>query len=100
MTTITQLQPRTRRLDNPKAQLGRVYLVLRDADYWLQLHEIGDTILDRFGVQDSHAAVSARLRELRRYGQTIASREVAGKGGTRPHEYRMMTAWGGEGGAA
>lgn len=100
MGTVTELKRRPRRLDNPETQLGRVYLVLRDASYWLQLHEIGDAILSRFGRMDSHAGISARIRELRGHGQTIVSREKAGPGTARPHEYRMITAWGGEDGAA
>ncbi|GAA0567612.1 hypothetical protein GCM10008997_15290 [Halomonas salifodinae] len=94
MGTVTELR-RPRRLDNPESQLGRVYLVLRDAGAWLQLHEIGAEIQRRFGRMDSHAGISARIRELRGHGQTIVSREKAG-----PHEYRMMTAWGGQDGAA
>ncbi|MBH8578771.1 hypothetical protein [Bisbaumannia pacifica] len=100
MGTVTELRRRDRRLDNPESQLGRVYLVLRDADYWLQLHEIGEAILARFERMDSHAAISARIRQLRGYGKTIASREVSGPGRARPHEYRLVTAWGGEDGAA
>lgn len=38
--------------------------------------------------------------ELRGMGQTIVSREVVGPGSARPHAYRMMSAWGGEDGAA
>jgi len=98
VTSITRHQPR--RLDNPESQLGRTFMVLRDADYWLQLHEIGDAILARFNRMDSHAGISARIRELRGMGQTIVSREVPGPGTARPHEYRMITAWGGEDGAA
>lgn len=99
MSNVAQLKQRTRRLDNPHSQLGRVYLALREADTWLQLHQIADEILERFGQQDSHAAVSARIRELRGYGQAVASREAPGPGGTRPHEY-WMPAGGGQGGAA
>ncbi|MDR5867949.1 hypothetical protein [Halomonas koreensis] len=102
MSNVTALAPRRgRRLDNPHSQLGRTYLVLRDAAGWLQLHEIADAILERFGQQDSHAAISARIRELRGYGQTIASQEVPGDAGTRPHEYRLyVVEGGGSGGAA
>ena len=103
MGTVTKMAPRQgrgRRLDNPNSQLGRTYLVLRDATYWLQLHEIGEAIHARFDQQDSHAAISARIRELRRYGVTIASQESPGPGGTRPHEYRMPSDWGGDGGGA
>ncbi|MGM0783872.1 MAG: hypothetical protein ACQEUM_07155 [Pseudomonadota bacterium] len=100
MSNVTELKPRTRRLDNPESQLGRTYLVLRDANYWLQLHEIGDAILVRFNRMDSHAGISARIRELRGLGVTIVSREVPGKGSARPHEYKLMAAWGGEDGAA
>ena len=100
MSNVTPLRRTPRRLDNPESQLGRTYLVLRDADYWLQLHEIGESILSRFGRMDSHAGISARIRELRGMGQTIVSREVPGPGTARPHEYRMITAWGGEDGAA
>lgn len=98
MGTITELRRTPRRLDNPESQLGRVYLVLRDADYWLQLHEIGDSILARFRRMDSHAGISARIRELRGLGQTIVSREVPGPGSARPHEYRLVLDW--DGGAA
>ncbi|MFG6159651.1 hypothetical protein ACGTNG_12665 [Halomonas sp. 1390] len=102
MGTVTSLAPRRgRRLDNPEGQLGRTYLVLRDAEGWLQLHEIGAEILERFGRMDSHAAISARIRELRGYGVTIANQEAPGPGGTRPHEYRMYDAGSaGPGGAA
>lgn len=102
MGTVTSLNQRRtlRRLDNPESQLGRVYLVLRDAGHWMQLHEIGDAILQRFERMDSHAGISARIRELRGMGQTIVSRGVAGPGSARPHAYRMMSASGGEDGAA
>lgn len=102
MGTVTKMAPRQgrgRRLDNPNSQLGRVYLVLRDATRWLQLHEIDNAIVERFGRHDCHAAISARIRELRGYGQTIASRELPGHG-TRPHEYRMLGDWGGDDGSA
>ncbi|MDY7116577.1 hypothetical protein RAN53_09460 [Halomonas sp. SSL-5] len=100
MSNVTPLRRTPRRLDNPESQLGRTYLVLRDAEYWLQLHEIGESILSRFNRMDSHAGISARIRELRAMGQTIVSREVPGPGAARPHEYRMISAWGGEDGAA
>jgi len=100
MTTVTQLTPRSRqRLNNAECQLGRVYLVMRDATYWLQLHEIGDIILDRFNRMDSHAAISARLRDLRAMGFTVARRDVKGPGNTRPCEYRLFEGHD-EGGAA
>lgn len=94
MNNVTRM-PATRRIDNPDSQLGRVYLVLRDADYWLQLHEIGDSILSRFQQMDSHAGISARIRELRGLGQTIVSREVSGPGSARPHEYKLLSGWDG-----
>lgn len=100
MGTVTELKRRPRRLDNPESQLGRTYLVLRDAEGWLQLHEIGAEILARFNRMDSHAGISARIRELRHQGQTIVSREVKWPGATRPHEYRLITGWDGEDGAA
>ncbi|WP_043530434.1 hypothetical protein [Litchfieldella xinjiangensis] len=102
MGSVTKLKPKAciNRLENPESQLGRVHLVLRDATYWLQLHEIGEAILQRFGRMDSHAAISARIRELRGLGITIVSREVSGPGSARPHEYKLMSAWGGEDGAA
>ncbi|MDV6318778.1 hypothetical protein [Chromohalobacter sp. HP20-39] len=101
MGTVTELTPRrNRRLDNPKSQLGRVYLVMRDAPGWLQLHEIGDAILERFERMDSHAAISARIRELRGHGVTIASREKPGAVGTRPHQYLMMSGSGDDSGGA
>ena len=101
MTNVTPIhRHQPRRLDNPESQLGRTYLVLRDADYWLQLHEIGEAILARFERMDSHAGISARIRELRHQGQTIVSREVKGPGITRPHEYRMLSDWDDGGSAA
>ena len=100
MGNVTELTPRTRRLDTPDTQLGRTYLVLRDASYWLQLHEIGEAINTRFNCMDSHAGISARIRQLRSMGQTIVSREVAGPGSARPHEYRMLSDWNDGGNAA
>ena len=101
MGTVTKLTPRRGRcIDNPATQIGRVYLVMSDATYWMQLHEIGDAILARFGQMDSHAGISARIRELRSLGQTVVSREVKGPGTARPHEYRLLSALGGEDGAA
>ncbi len=100
MGTVTQLKPCPNRLENPEGQLGRVHMVLRDATYWMQLHEIGEAILSRFQRMDSHAGISARIRELRGLGVTIVSREKPGPGSARPHEYRLMSAWGGEDGAA
>ncbi|MCE8034593.1 hypothetical protein EKK97_13910 [Billgrantia tianxiuensis] len=98
MGTVTQIKPSPNRLENPEGQLGRVHMVLRDATYWMQLHEIGEAILSRFQRMDSHAAISARIRELRGLGVTIVSREVPGKGAARPHEYRLVPDW--DGGAA
>lgn len=100
MGTVTTLKPCPNRLENPEGQLGRVHMVLRDATYWMQLHEIGEAILSRFLRMDSHAGISARIRELRGLGVTIVSREVPGPGSARPHEYRLMSAWGGGDGAA
>lgn len=101
MATVTDIKTRRiRRLDNPHNQLGRVYLVLRDADEWLQLHQIGNEILERFELVDSHAAISARIRDLRHFGQVIAHREVAAPGNARPHEYRLMMGRGDGGEAA
>lgn len=100
MNNVTRMRA-ARRIDNPDSQIGRVYLVLSEATYWLQLHEIGEAILARFGQMDSHAGISARIRELRGLGQTIVSREKPGPGSARPHEYRLMSAWGGgDGGSA
>jgi hypothetical protein len=100
MGNVTELKPRTRRLDTPDTQLGRVYLVLSEVMYWLQLHEIGEAILARFKQRDSHAGISARIRELRGMGQTIVSREKPGPGSARPHEYRMLSDWNDGGNAA
>ncbi|QJQ93936.1 MULTISPECIES: hypothetical protein [Halomonadaceae] len=90
MGTVTELRRSTRRLNNPESQLGRVHLVLRDATRWLQLHQISEAILARFGKMDSHAAISARIRELRANGKIIVRREVAGHGNTRPCEYKLI----------
>ena len=102
MGTVTKLPQRAgKRLDNANCQKGRVFMVLRDATYWMQLHEIGEAIRDRFEVMDSHAAISARIRQLRGLGVVIISREHnPQRGTTRPHEYRMLSSDGDQGGAA
>ncbi|MCG7598383.1 hypothetical protein MHM84_01125 [Halomonas sp. McH1-25] len=89
MGTVTELRPqRDASYLDDDTQLGRTYLVLRDATYWMQLHEIAESIQARFQVVDSHAAISARIRDLRRKcGQTIMRRR---RTGSTADEYRMQ----------
>ncbi|GAB2798966.1 hypothetical protein GCM10027040_27430 [Halomonas shantousis] len=92
MGTVTQLRPRrvAEQLD-AGSQMGRTYLVLRDATYWMQLHEIAESIQTRFKVMDSHAAVSARIRDLRNQcGLTIMRRR---RQGSTADEYRMVSGY-------
>lgn len=89
MGTVTQLGPRrAAECLDASSQLGRTYLVLRDATHWMQLHEIGDSIKSRFGKVDSHAAISARIRDLRSHcGLQILRRR---REGSTADEYRMI----------
>ncbi len=65
-------------------QYARVEAVLRKTGKPLALHEIHDEILTRYGVLDSEAAISARIREIRQAleksgGGTVHSVPVEGK---------------------
>ena len=76
-------------LRDPSCQRGRVFLVMEDAATWLQLHEIAAEIRRRFGVIDSEAAISARLRDLRNlYHQTVLRKR---REGSHADEYRLVT---------
>ncbi|RKQ97124.1 hypothetical protein C7446_2543 [Kushneria sinocarnis] len=95
MTTATAT--RRHRLDNANSQLSRTFIVLRDADRWLVLHEIAEAILERFDKLDSHAAISARIRDLRAKGCTIYRRDHRPEiKGVRPAEYRLISIENGE----
>ncbi|TDX29126.1 hypothetical protein DFO67_108170 [Modicisalibacter xianhensis] len=89
MGTVTELRPqRDAGYLDADTQLGRTYLVLRDASYWMQLHEIAESIQVRFKVVDSHAAISARIRDLRNQcGLTIMRRR---RTASTADEYRMQ----------
>lgn len=88
MTTTTSTKKR-RTLATHTTQQGRTYLVMRDASQWMQLHEIAATIRERFGVIDSEAAISARLRDLRRHwGKTVMRKR---REGSKADEYRVVT---------
>ena len=81
-------RPRRATLDNPASQLGRTYLALSAASSWLMLHELADEIRGRFDKMDSEAAISARLRDLRRHhGLRVESRR---RGDSAAHEYRLQ----------
>ena len=74
--------------DAAMTQLERVHAVMLAGD-WMALHEIQDAARSRFGVLDSEAAISARLRDLRAKGHTIARRRRRKTSALR--EYRMDT---------
>jgi len=81
-------RPRRATLDNPACQLGRTYLALSESRSWLMLHELAAEIRKRFDRLDSEAAISARLRDLRRqHGLIVESRR---RGDSAAHEYRLI----------
>lgn len=81
-------RPRRATLDNPASQLGRTYLALAASGSWLMLHELAAEIRARFDTIDSEAAISARLRDLRRHhGLKVESRR---RGNSAAHEYLLM----------
>lgn len=81
-------RPRRAALDNPASQLGRTYLALSESRSWLMLHELAAEIRKRFDRLDSEAAISARLRDLRRHhGVRVESRR---RGESAAHEYRLL----------
>ncbi|MDA5562794.1 hypothetical protein PJK54_03830 [Cobetia sp. MMG027] len=81
-------RPRRATLDNPASQLGRTYLALSESRSWLMLHELAAEIRKRFDRLDSEAAISARLRDLRRqHGLIVESRR---RGDSAAHEYRLI----------
>ncbi|NHH86543.1 hypothetical protein [Cobetia sp. MB87] len=81
-------RPRRASLDNPACQLGRTYLALSESRSWLMLNELAAEIRKRFDRLDSEAAISARLRDLRRqHGLIVESRR---RGDSAAHEYRLI----------
>lgn len=77
-----------RRKDNPHNALGRAYLVLRDASYWMDLDEIADSIEQRFGEEDATSVVLAQIEALIDMGEVIEARMAPGVG-VAHREYRM-----------
>ena len=96
MSKVTPIRHQPRRLDNPESHLGRTYMVLRDASYWLDLQEIQSAIEARFGEQDSIPMIRERIAELIRRGEMIETRIPLGGSG---REYMMLGEFPG-GGAA
>jgi hypothetical protein len=78
-------------LDN-KGQRARVWDVIKDGKWWM-LEEIAYEIRSRFGVWDSEAAISARLRDFRKsaYGGHTIER-MAAEDGSRLYLYRVADA--------
>ena len=87
MGNVVNITVRKRR-DNPRNPLGRVFLVLRDASYWMDLDEIQEAIEARFEAEDSIPVILARIHELADLGETIESRISLGVG-VAHREYRM-----------
>lgn len=87
MGNVVRMTVRKRR-DNPGNPLGRVYLTLRDASYWMDLDEIQDAIEQRFGEEDSIPMILARIGELSELGEHIEARMSLGVG-VNHREYRM-----------
>ena len=76
MGTVTAMRRTPRRLDNPESQLGRVYLVMRDAHNWMQLHEIGDSNNPNScttTIRPSRSGPSARLATDRHANQASSA---------------------------
>lgn len=67
-------------------QLWRVRLIMADGQ-WRALYEICHECRDRFEKWDSEAAISARLRDLRKYGYSVERR--IRKGTKNLREYRV-----------
>jgi len=70
----------------PLRQLDRVRAVMADGA-WHTLPGIAQATRDRFGAMDSEAAVSARLRDLRKEGRVIDRERSAPKSSL--YRYRM-----------
>lgn len=92
MGTVRQFRQQ-RQLDNPKSRLGRVYLVMRDATYWMQLHDIAGAIEARFGHIDTTEAIEGHLREMKASGHKVLSRLAFAPRGVSPREYRLVDDW-------
>lgn len=69
-----------------RGQLCAVYLLMKDAQ-WRSLREIHEAI-----GRGSEAAISARLRDLRkeRHGRNVVERRRRGDPGDGIHEYRLV----------
>lgn len=93
MTDVAMPQDKSRFLADTSTQRGRVFVVMRDADQWLQLHEIATEIRRRFWRIDSEAAISARLRDLRNLYDQVVMKHA--RPGSHAPEYRMLvtTQW-------
>ena len=72
-----------------EGQRGRVVAIIADGQ-WRTLFEIAHQCRYRFGKTDSEAAISARLRDLRKvqYGQHVVERRKRSAG---TYEYRCLT---------
>lgn len=69
----------------PATQHERVRVVM-ESGRWLALPEIAAATMERWGALDSEAAISARLRDLRKVGRVVECRK-RGAGALR--EYRL-----------
>lgn len=67
-------------------QIDRVEAVMRDGQ-WHTLTELHETILSRYGVMDSEAGISARMRELPKRG--LKYEEVRVEKGKNQRKYRV-----------
>lgn len=80
------------------SQYDRVKQVLQDTEKPLALHTIHSDIYRRFGVMDSEAAISARIREIRydleqSGGGSVYSERVPEKA---YHRYKVIASPGGQ----
>ena len=78
--------------DRPDSQLGRVIHAAAGAR-WYTLRELELVVLQMFGVADTQAAISARLREVdpQRHGLKKERRAVKDpNSGKRVHFYRLV----------
>ncbi len=78
-------------LDSPATQLGRVFIILRDATDWIDADGIADISEQRWEREDSPADIEDAITELQDMGYEIEAQEMPG---VAMSEYRM--AMGGE----
>lgn len=74
-------------IDSPATQLGRVYLILRDATYWLDADGIADISERRWEREDRPEDIADAITELQDMGYEIESQELPG---VVMQEYRMV----------